>query len=299
MALLAAWIKFTDLPTYEVKNVDISLPTDSASIYQGGRMVETMCAYCHRSEDGVLNGKLFSPESEGFGEIWSGNITRHPTLGLGRYKDGELAYLLRTGIKNDGKLAGPFMLFPNISDHDMASVIAYLRSDAPSLTASDAERKSSRSFMLKALLKIGIFKPLPLDTSPKLAPDTTDKVAYGKYISTALFDCSGCHSLSFETHNILEPEKTPGFMGGGNVILDDNFKKVKSRNITPHPEYGIGKWNIDQFKNAVRDGIRPDGTTLNAVMPKLAILTDHEIESIWAYLQTVPPLETKTDEMDH
>ncbi len=140
---------------------------------------------------------------------------------------------------------------------------------------------------------------MPLDTSPKLAPDTTDKVAYGKYISTALFDCSGCLSLSFETHNILEPEKTPGFMGGGNVILDDDFKKVKSRNITPHPEYGIGKWNIDQFKNAVRDGIRPDGTTLNAVMPKLAILTDHEIESIWAYLQTVPPLETKTDEMDH
>ena len=83
------------------------------------------------------------------------------------------------------------------------------------------------------------------------------------------------------------------------IFFSNNFKKVKSRNITHHPEYGIGKWNIDQFKNAIRDGVRPDGTALNAVMPKLAILTDHEIESIWAYLQTVPPLETKTDEMDH
>ena len=69
-------------------------------------------------------------------------------------------------------------------------------------------------------------------------------------------------------------------MGGGNVILDDDFKKVKSRNITPHPEFGIGKWNIDQFKNAIRDGVRPDGNGLKAVMPKLAILTDHEIESV-------------------
>jgi len=299
LVVLAAWIKFTDLPTYEVKNVDITLPTDSASIYQGGRIVETMCAYCHRSEDGVLNGKLFSPESEGFGEIWSGNITRHPTFGLGRYKDGELAYLLRTGIKNDGKLAGPFMLFPNISDYDMACIIAYLRSDASSLTASDVERKSTRSFVLKALLKIGIFKPLPFDASPKFAPEPSDKVAVGKYISTALFDCSGCHSESFETHNVLEPEKTPGFMGGGNLILDRDFKKVKSRNITPHPEYGIGKWNIEQFKKALRDGIRPDGTSLSDVMPKLAILTDEEIESIWAYLQTVPPLETKKSELEN
>ena len=54
LVVLAAWIKFTDLPTYEVKNVDITLPTDSASIYQGGRIVETMCAYCHRSEDDCL-----------------------------------------------------------------------------------------------------------------------------------------------------------------------------------------------------------------------------------------------------
>ena len=292
IAGIAAWVNFSDTPAYEVKNLDIQLPTDSLSLARGGKIVELVCAYCHRSEDGLLNGKLFSPESEGFGEIWSGNLTNHPTAGLGRYKDGEIAYLLRTGIKRTGELAGPFMMYPNLSDEDMAAVIAYLRSDVPSVQASDVVHKSRYSFLAKALYKFGAFKPLPYEGKPLHTPDPSDPVAYGRYLVTARFECSSCHSASFETYNVLEPEKSPGYLGGGNPVADKNFNHVLSRNITPDPELGIGKWTKEEFKQAIQNGIRPDKTPLTFTMPRFDVLTDEEIDAIWAYLQTVPALNT-------
>lgn len=68
---------------------------------------------------------------------------------------------------------------------------------------------------------------MPFRTSLKLAPDTSGKVAYLKYIYLVLFECSGCHLLSFETTIVLEPEKTPAFIGYGNAVLDDDFKTSK------------------------------------------------------------------------
>ncbi len=288
----AAWVNFTDTPTYEVKELDIQLPTDSLSLANGARIAKTVCAYCHQGESGKLDGKLFSPESEGFGEIWSGNLTQHPTAGLGRYKDGEIAYLLRTGIKRDGKLAGPFMFFPNLSDEDLAAVIAYLRSDVPEVEASAEVRTTRYSFLANALMKFGAFKPLTYDAKPRPTPAVTDRIAYGRYLATARYDCASCHAGSFETYNVVEPEKSPGYLAGGNLIADHDFKTTPSRNITPHPDQGIGKWTEEQFLAAVKSGIRPDGSALSTAMPRLALLADEEVSAIWAYLQTVPPLES-------
>lgn len=292
IAGLAAWVSFTDLPVYEVRNLPVQVPTDSLSLARGEKIVELVCASCHRSEDGLLNGRLFSPESEGFGELWSGNLTRHPTAGLGRYQDGEIAWLLRTGIKRDGHLAGPFMMYPHLSDEDLAAVIAYLRSDAPSLQASGVVRKSRQSFLARALFKIGVFKPLPFEGKPQPTPEPSDQLAYGRYLATARYECSSCHSASFETYNVMEPEKSPGFMGGGNPIPDLKFNYVSSRNITPDPETGIGKWTREEFKVAIQNGIRPDKSPLTFNMPRFSMLTDEEIDAIWAYLQTVPALNT-------
>ncbi len=295
----AAWVSLTDVPTHETKNLDIQIPTDSLSIANGAKIARTVCAYCHQGESGKLDGRLFSPESEGFGDIWSGNLTHHPTAGLGRYKDGEIAYLLRTGIKRDGKLAGPFMFFPNLSDQDLAAVIAFLRSDAPEVQPSEVVRSSKFSFLAKALIKFGAFNPLDYDANPRLAPPATDQVAFGRYLATARYDCASCHSASFETNNILEPEKSPGYLAGGNPIADQEFNHIPSRNITPHPEHGIGKWSKEQFVAAVRSGIRPDGKAMSTAMPRFVLQDSVEINAIWAYLQTVPAMETTVAKASH
>ena len=294
IALVAAWVQLTPLPTYEVKPPQVVIPTDSATLERGKKVAELMCAHCHLGEDGKMSGRLFTQASDPFGEMWAANITQHPTKGIGRYSDGELAYLVRTGINRDGRVVGYMMCHPQMSDEDLGAVIAYLRSDAPMMQPSEAAYPAPaylNSFLVKTLLKFGIFKPLPYDGQPKSAPSMTDQVAYGRYLATDLFECSACHSASFETLDMITPENSPNFMGGGNPVPDHDFNIVTSANITPSKEHGIGNWTKEQFVAAVRTGQRPDGAILKPNMPRFAVLNDQEIDAIWAYIQTVPVID--------
>lgn len=295
LALVAAWVQLTPLPVHEVKPPQVVIPTDSATLERGKRVAELTCVHCHLGEDGKMSGRLFSQATDPFGEMWTSNITQHPAKGaMGRYSDGELAYLIRTGINRDGRVVGYMMCHTQMSDEDLGAVIAYLRSDAPIMQPSEAEHPAPEylnSFMVKALLKFGIFKPLPYDGQPKSAPSMTDQVAYGRYLATDLYECFNCHCASFETLDMMMPEKSPNFMGGGNPVPDHDFNIVASANITPSKEFGIGKWTKEQFVAAVRTGQRPDGTILKPNMPRFAPLNDQEIDAIWAYIQTVPVID--------
>ena len=285
-----SWVNFSGPKQHPTGSIDVELPTDSLSLMQGKKLAEIICAACHRSDNGTFDGKMFSKADSPLGELWTANITSHPTNGLGKYTNGELMYLLRTGIKKDGHYAGPFMPFTTISDHDLASVIAYLRSGPPSMKVSDAVRTSKPSFLVKALYKLGAVKPLPHSDKPIVAPPKTDQLAYGRYLATAVFQCHDCHSASFETNDPFNPEESVGFFGGGNPCPDPDFNAVPSRNITPHPELGIGNWSEEDFFKAVKAGIRPDGSALSIAMPRFALLDSVEVSAIWGYLQTVPAL---------
>jgi hypothetical protein len=111
---------------------------------------------CHdgRQRDGTPNPA--APQ-----RVVSKNITRHPDKGIGGWTDGELAYLVRTGISRDGRYIPQL---PHLADEDLASIIAFLRSDHP-MTAPDAVDPPGRtqpSFLTKALSGGGVWTaPLP------------------------------------------------------------------------------------------------------------------------------------------
>lgn len=286
---LAAYIQFAPLPTYEVKTPDLKITTDSAHVAEGRRIAMTLCTHCHRSPDGNLAGDLWTNDDV-FGKFWSANLTQHPDAGIGRYTDAELAHTLRTGIKRDGHFAGPFMMFRNMSDEDLASVIAFLRSGAPEVQPVERRQPPAEpAFMGKMWLKL-LAKPLPYPSKPIVAPPPSDKIAYGRYLVTGKWECYSCHSASFETLNPDEPEKSAGYLGGGNPITDKENNMAISANITPDRETGIGAWTEAQFAEAVRFGKRPDGKPLSPLMPPMTTLTDEEVSAIWAYLQTVPAI---------
>ncbi len=46
------------------------------------------------------------------------------------------------------------------------------------------------------------------------------------------------------------------------------------------------------FERAVRQGIRADGTVISPIMPweQFSQLTDDEMEALWLYLQSIPPI---------
>jgi mono/diheme cytochrome c family protein len=116
-------------------------------------------------------------------------------------------------------------------------------------------------------------------------------VAHGRYLVQGRAVCFPCHSADFAKLDEFVPERSAGYLGGGNAMPDMNGRIVKSANITPDPETGIGKWSEDEFIRLVRTGVRPDATVIAYPMVPYPELTDDDARAIFAYLKTVPPIK--------
>ncbi len=289
---ISVWIGASDVPRYETKSIAAQRYTDSAHLEIGRRIVTERCAYCHLGDDSKLSGRQYLPADNPFGEFWTKNITQSMEHGIGKYSDGELAYLLRTGIRRDGLFAGPFMSSLTLSDEDLNCIISFLRSPAPIVQASEAQPKEWKAnFLAKALMKFGVYAPLPYDGVARASVSPANEVEYGKYLVQSRYECYACHSQSFETLDAVKPENSPGYMGGGNEILGKDFKITKSANITPSKTNGIGSWTFEQFASTLRTGTNPSNRNLSLAMPRMNSLDSQEIRSIWKYMLTVPTLE--------
>ncbi len=292
----AAKVAIVGIPKYAPGKIELKVESTPERVARGKRYAQTLCAMCHMDPTTrKLTGKQLIDAPKEFGVIFSMNITKHPEKGIGSWTDGEIAYLLRTGIRRDGQYLPPYMAkLAHISDEDLQSIIAFLRSDDPLVApeAVDPPGVTKPSFLTKFLSTVA-FKPLPYPAEKIVAPAITDKVAYGKYLATA-FECYACHSADFKTMNSLEPEKSAGCYGGGNPVLDVNGNVVRSANLTPD-DTGIGKWSEADFSRALRKGFRPDNTPVRYPMMPTPELTEEEVSTIYAYLRSIPKIANKVD----
>lgn len=282
-------------PTAAIQNLKVT--PDSIRIARGAKIATLLCNNCHADpKTGMLTGKHISDAPDAFGYICSYNITHDKSVGIGNWTDGELYYFLRTGIRKDGSWAPPFMpKFPLTADEDLYSIIAWLRSDDPHLAASTAENPPNQyNLFLKFLSNIA-FKPPALPAQVINIPDTSDQVAFGKYVADGLCACFACHSVDFAKMDIADPPKSVGYYGGGNPLLNLDREIVHSANITMDKETGIGNWNKDQFIAAVKYCKKPQGGLLSYPMFPHATLSDTEVSAIWAYLHTIPKIKNKVE----
>src|SRR5204862_1098917 len=135
-----------------------------------------------------------------------------------------------TGIKRDGQYAPPWMAkLPHMADEDINSIIAFLRSDDPLVSAATTpDFPCQPSFLSKFLCAVA-FKPMKMPEHKIEMPDTNNAVALGKYLVYGL-DCFSCHSADFKSNNYEEPSKSVGFMGGGNKMSNEKGKEMVSLN---------------------------------------------------------------------
>ncbi len=109
----------------------------------------------------------------------------------------------------------------------------------------------------------------------------------GAYLARA-GDCIACHTAG--------PESPP-FAGG--LPLNSPFGIIYSTNITPDPVNGIGKYTLDDFSRAVRNGIARDDRRLYPAMPypSFTAITDDDIRALYAYfMNEVAPVNHKPPE---
>jgi len=288
---VALFINFRGIPSYKIEMpaglADLNVEITPERVARGARIASLTCVQCHRGADNKLSGNVLRDAPKQFGWIHSANITQHPTRGIGRYTDGQLMFLLRTSIKRDGKYAPPYMPGRSrVADEDLYSIIAWLRSDDPLVQPSDSIAPKPKPSFLTKMLCTFVFKPVPYPEKPVLVPDSTDVVAFGKYQANSLYDCFGCHSADFKTNNEQDPEKSVGFYGGGNPLLNLDGEIVRA-NITMD-KTGIAHYTKEDFIRTVKWGMKPDGTPVRYPMIPHTTMTDGEVGAIFEYLKTVP-----------
>ena len=271
---------------------DYKATRSQAGFERGKELAFAICAGCHY--DHKVNkfiGKQIQDVPGIAGKVYSANLTHSKTDGVTvHYSDAELKYLFKTGIARDGRYL-EYMLRPNMADEDINAIIVFLRSDDPSLNAADTTVGVTHFTLIGKMYMSMHAKPVAARANVKL-PSENDPAALGYYLVDNL-GCFHCHSGSLTKINALHPELTPGYLAGGMKLTGMNGQKVTASNITPDKITGIGNFTKEQFRAALAEGHAPD-RELKPPMPKFAMLKNAEIDAIYAYLQTVPPVEHDT-----
>jgi hypothetical protein len=115
---------------------------------------------------------------------------------------------------------------------------------------------------------------------------------YGKYLTT-IAGCPECHTEQEKGRVIGER-----FAGGWRFPLPHG-SYVTSKNITPDPETGIGKWTKEQFVGLFQSRGKPEGAfpvkpgERQTIMPwnMYGGMTAEDLGAIYDYLRTVPPVK--------
>jgi mono/diheme cytochrome c family protein len=281
----------------------ITVATTSSRIARGRYIFEHVadCNGCHSTRDyGRLGGPVIGagrgqgarmlPEPGIPGALVAPNITSDPDTGLGRWTDGEKIRAIREGIGRDGRTLFPVMPYSSyrrMSDEDVQALVAYMNTLPP---VRNSLPRSRVNFLVANYVKRW---PRPAGQVPD--PDLANPIRYGEYL-VSMASCVSCHSPL----RLGRPRGSSLFAGGR--LFDTASGRVRSPNITPDLETGIGKWSEQDFLKRFqlysrfaengsprlqREGPSP--------MPWLGLsqLDAGDLRAIYAYLRTVPPVRNR------
>jgi mono/diheme cytochrome c family protein len=120
-------------------------------------------------------------------------------------------------------------------------------------------------------------------------------VERGAYLANSIAGCGNCHTPKDAAGNPVAGKE----LAGGYAFVE-GFGRALSQNITPDPETGVGKWTDAQLLTALRDGKRPDGTTIGPPMPIewYRKMSDDDATAIVAYIRSVKPIHNAVEKSE-
>lgn len=258
--------------TYDVPAVALAIRDDSATIARGQHIATIRgCVDCHTAN---LAGAKFL-DVPLLGTIYAANLTRGRNGAASTFTPEDWDRAIRHGVKPDGSplLIMPSQEYAELSDEDVAALAAYMKS----LPAVDSHLGENRVGPIGRFLEFtggAILVPashIDQEADRKPTPPEGPTAEYGAYLATS---CTGCHGQE------LTGGPIPGMPPGTPPAL----------NLTTDSTTGLGSWTETDFTRALREGKKPDGTTLKAPMPwqLTSQLTDDELHALWLHLRTLP-----------
>lgn len=288
---------FTVLLPRDIPIPEIILPTDAAEI-ERGRYLAThvaVCMDCHSTRNwdyfagpitsGTLGkgGEVFDRSTGLPGIVTSKNITPY---NLGDWTDGELFRVITGGLQKDGGALFPLMpydAYRTMDERDVLAIMAYLRTLEPiENDVGDHELDFPLSLIVNSI---------PLEAE-LITVNRDDPVEYGEYLATVA-GCTWCHTPIDATQQLIAEQ----ILAGGHEFYTGDLI-VRSANISPDPETGIGNWSEEQFIARFREYQGEAGRTLpvgeegyNTLMPwtMYADMTDADLGAIYAFLARSEP----------
>jgi mono/diheme cytochrome c family protein len=283
--------------TFDAPEPELRASSDPALVEQGRYLVygPAHCSYCHtpKADWPRLDAGEQVPLVGGYewqlplGVLRSPNITPDVETGIGRYSDGQLARMLRHGVRPNGQVAFPIMEFQNLSDQDIVAVLSYLRSVAP---VRNVVPDHDWNVLGKGLLAMVIKPAGPSGQPPVQSPAPGVSIERGAYLANAVANCAGCHS----PRNLADGSYTgPRFSGGTMEVDGDPDHVFGVPNLTPDAATGhIASWSEERFLARFRAGVGHPGSHMP--WQAFARMSDDDIRSIYLYLNSLDPMENAT-----
>jgi mono/diheme cytochrome c family protein len=239
-----------------------TVPTDSLSIVEGGRLARIRGCYdgCHGPG---LEGQVFFAET-GTATIHAPNLTQISA----QYSDAELERAIRRGVRGDGRgvVVMPSYMFANLSDEDLGKIIAFIRAQPTTTGLPTLVRFGPIGRLGMAL---GQLEPagVQLDATPPAKTPRSDPVEWGRYI--ALTTCSECH--------------------GSDLAGDPDM---------PSPPLLVGAgYELGDWRRLMREGKgledRDLGLMSEVAANRFTHLADAEVEALHAFLRAGAPLGSR------
>lgn len=256
-----------------------------------------VCMDCHSTRDYSLFSAPLTPGTLGKGGETFNQLMGFPGVftsknitpfGIGKWTDGEIYRAITTGVSRDGHAffpVMPYLYYSSMDDEDAKSIVAYLRS-IPPIESQPAPSKPDFPFNF-------ILNTIPHNATPTKRPDTTDIIAYGKYMTT-MSACVECHTPVDKGQIIAEKM----YSGGREFAMPSGL--LTTPNITFDTETGIGNWTkeafIARFKAYSDSTYKPQKLGPNdfqTVMPWMmyAGMNAQDLGSIYEYLKSLKPIK--------
>lgn len=259
---------------YDVPKPSITRSSDPQVLARGKHIAESLApcasADCHGTDNAGGKPLVMGP----VGTFTGPNIT---SAGLGSvYDDGELARLIRYGVKKDGRTVRfmPCHDWSWLPDGDLSALVSYLRTVPP---VEKPNGPLSVGVLAKVLDRRDVFvvdvaRRVDIREAGKAPPPSPTK-EYGEYIGRL---CQGCHGVKLSGGPI--PGTPPDF--------------PPPPNLTPHAS-GLAGWSYEDFDKLLVQGISKGGKKVSSYMPVEAFgrLDETEKRALYLYLMALEPVE--------
>ncbi|OKL39839.1 c-type cytochrome [Pontibacter flavimaris] len=289
---------------YAFPNVDAA-PTitvrHTAEQVERGRYLAnhvTVCIDCHSTRDfsqlsappvpGTFGkgGDKFDHNMGFPGTFYAKNITPDKETGIGTWTDGEVYRAMTQGVSKDGEPLFPLMpygAYKQLTTQDAYAIIAYIRTLEP---IRNEVPESDADFPFNLILRTMPSSQMPKATNPA---SLNDELLRGEYL-VAVASCGDCHSPK---------DADLGAFAGGMDFKFPDGSVLRSANITPDRETGIGSWSEENFLQRFKafqdttQQLKPG--QMQTLMPwkMYAGMKEEDLRAIYKYLRAQAPAKNQ------